>query len=126
MRRSRRTINAGSPISRCQPDRPCRKTSSAPRAKKSTPVLKQFAELLKADATLSFSIECHDNELPSEGDNVRLSQARAEALKEHLVREYKISEEQLSTKGWGETRPLADANTVEARKVNQRVEFIRK
>lgn len=93
---------------------------------KSTPVLKQFAELLKADATLSFSIECHDNELPSEGDNVRLSQARAEALKEHLVREYKISEEQLSTKGWGETRPLADANTVEARKVNQRVEFIRK
>lgn len=93
---------------------------------KSTPVLKQLADLLKADATLSFSIECHDNELESGGDNVRLSQARAEAVKDHLVKEYKISEDQLSTKGWGETRPLADANTVEAIKVNQRVEFIRK
>lgn len=93
---------------------------------RSTPTLKQFADLLRADATLNFSVECHDNELPSESDNVKLSQARAEALKDHLIAQYKIAEQQLSTKGWGETRPLSDANTVEGKKVNQRVEFIRK
>ncbi|MDZ7266318.1 MAG: OmpA family protein [candidate division KSB1 bacterium] len=93
---------------------------------RSTPTLKQLADLLRADATLNISIECHDNELESESDNVKLSQARAEALKDHLIAQYRIPEQQLSTKGWGETRPLSDVNTVESKKVNQRVEFIRK
>jgi outer membrane protein OmpA-like peptidoglycan-associated protein len=92
----------------------------------STPTLKQFAELLQADASLNFSIECHDNELPDGGDNVRLSQARAEALKDLLVESYRIPSDRLTIKGWGETRPLVEAGTVDGIKMNQRVEFIRK
>ncbi len=92
----------------------------------STPTLKQFAELLQADASLSFSIECHDNELPDQSDNVKLSQARAEALKDLLVEEYRIPSDRLSIKGWGETRPIVEAGTVDGNKMNQRVEFIRK
>lgn len=92
----------------------------------STPTLKQFAELLQADASLSFSIECHDNELPEQGDNVKLSQARAEAIKDWLVENYRIPSDRLAIKGWGETRPLVEAGTVDGNKMNQRVEFIRK
>lgn len=92
----------------------------------STPTLKQFAELLQADASLSFSIECHDNELPDQGDNVKLSQARAEALKDWLTENYRIPSDRLAIKGWGETRPLVEAGTVDGNKMNQRVEFIRK
>ncbi len=92
----------------------------------STPTLKQFAELLQADASLSFSIECHDNELPDQGDNVKLSQTRAEALKDWFVENYRIPSDRLAIKGWGETRPLVEAGTVDGNKMNQRVEFIRK
>ena len=92
----------------------------------STPTLKQFAELLQADASLNFSIECHDNELPDQGDNVKLSQTRAEALKDWFVENYRIPSDRLAIKGWGETRPLVEAGTVDGNKMNQRVEFIRK
>lgn len=92
----------------------------------STPTLKQFAELLLADASLSFSIECHDNELPDQGDNVKLSQTRAETLKDWFVENYRIPSDRLAIKGWGETRPLVEAGTVDGNKMNQRVEFIRK
>jgi outer membrane protein OmpA-like peptidoglycan-associated protein len=92
----------------------------------STPALKQLAELLQTDATLSFSIECHDNELEDQGDNARLSEARAEAIKDVLVQEYRISSNRLSIKGWGEGKPLAERDTVEGHKMNRRVEFIRK
>ncbi len=92
----------------------------------STPTLKQFAELLQADASLNFSIECHDNELPDQGDNVKLSQERAEALKDWLVENYRIPSDRLAIKGWGETRPLVEAGTVDGNKMNRRVEFIRK
>lgn len=92
----------------------------------STPVLKQLAELLQADATLRFSIECHDNELDEQGDNARLSEARAEAVKDELVQKYRIPSSRLSSRGWGEGKPLAERDTVAGHKMNQRVEFIRK
>lgn len=92
----------------------------------STPTLKQFAELLQTDASLSFSIECHDNELPNQSDNVKLSQSRAEAVKDWLMETYRIPSDRLAIKGWGETRPLVEAGTVDGNKMNQRVEFIRK
>lgn len=92
----------------------------------STPTLKQLGELMQADASLSFSLECHDNELPDQGDNVKLSQARAEAIKDWLVETYRIPSDRLAIKGWGETRPLVEAGTVDGNKMNQRVEFIRK
>ncbi len=91
-----------------------------------TPSLKQVAELLQADATLSFSIECHDNELEGQSDNARLSEARAEAVKEALIKQYRINSNRLSSRGWGEGKPLAERETVDGHKMNQRVEFIRK
>ena len=92
----------------------------------STPVLKQFAELLQTDATLNFSIECHDNEKEQPGENAKLSEARAEAIKDMLVEQYRINSDRLEIRGWGEGKPLADAATVDGHKMNQRVEFIRK
>jgi len=92
----------------------------------STPTLKQIAELLAADASLSFSIESHDNEFDEQSQNMKLSEERAVAIKDHLMETYRIASNRLSTRGWGETRPLGEPDTVDGRRMNQRVELIRK
>jgi outer membrane protein OmpA-like peptidoglycan-associated protein len=99
------------------------KEETAPRPE-STPTLKALAALLQADLGLNLSIECHTYETDDAGDNARLSQKRAEALKEILVRQYKIDQDRLSTKGWGASRPLRDDETVESLAANPRVEFV--
>ena len=63
----------------------------------------------------------------SDGDdaaNVKLSEDRAEAIKDILVTQFKIDESKLTTEGRGETQPLANNNTPEGKAQNRRVEFI--
>ena len=92
----------------------------------STPTIKELAELLQGDLSLNISIECHDNEKTETNENVKLSQARAEYIKDALVHKFQLPSNRISIKGWGETRPLGEPNTVDGRKMNQRVELIRK
>jgi outer membrane protein OmpA-like peptidoglycan-associated protein len=88
--------------------------------------LKEIATLLQNDLGLKLSIECHANDLPDAGDNMRLSQDRAEIVKESLTSLYKIDRARLSAKGWGAGRPLDDNNTVLGYAINRRVEFVKK
>ena len=81
---------------------------------------------MQADATVSFSIESHDNEMEQQSENARLSEARAEAIKDVLIQQHRINSNRLSSRGWGEGKPLAERETVDGNKMNQRVEFIRK
>ena len=63
----------------------------------------------------------------SDGDdaaNIKLSEDRAEAIKDILVNQFKIDESKLITEGRGETQPLANNNTPEGKAQNRRVEFI--
>lgn len=63
----------------------------------------------------------------SDGDdalNMKLSQQRAEAVKELLVKQYNMDASKLNTEGRGETQPVADNKTAEGKAQNRRVEFI--
>ena len=63
----------------------------------------------------------------SDGDdaaNLKLSEQRAEAVKNILVTEYGIDKSKLTTEGRGETQPLANNNSAEGKAQNRRVEFI--
>lgn len=88
--------------------------------------LKELAALLQNDLSLNLSIECHVYESDNEGNNNRLSQQRAEAIREMLFRYYKSDRDRLRTKGWGTAKPLHDIDTVEGRGANPRVEFVKK
>jgi outer membrane protein OmpA-like peptidoglycan-associated protein len=88
--------------------------------------LKALATLLQNDVALDFSIECHAYDSDDDGDNMRLSQRRAEALREILANEYKIDRDRLRTKGLGASKPLKERDTVEGLAANPRVEFVRK
>jgi outer membrane protein OmpA-like peptidoglycan-associated protein len=88
--------------------------------------LKELSALLQNDLSLNLSIECHVYESEDAGNNSRLSQQRAEAIREILAGYYKIDRNRLRTKGWGSAKPLQENDTVEGRAANHRVEFVKK
>lgn len=85
--------------------------------------LLDVSKVLK-DATSIVKIIGHTD---SDGDditNIKLSQQRADVVKDILVSQYNIDESKLTTEGRGETQPLANNKTSEGKAQNRRVEFI--
>ena len=88
-------------------------------------LLKEVAEEVLANPHIKkISIEGHAS---AEGDtdhNLDLSKRRAKAVMEHLIKVDNIPEAMLTSKGWGESKPIASNDTEEGREDNRRVEFI--
>jgi len=88
--------------------------------------LKELANFLQNDITLNLSIEAHVYEFENDGKNNDLSKQRAEAIVAALTKIYKVDEERLRTRGWGNAKPLKDNDTVDGRAANQRMEFVKR
>jgi OOP family OmpA-OmpF porin len=69
------------------------------------------------------SIEGHTDNVGSDKHNQKLSDKRAAAVRNYLV-EHGVTPDRLVSKGWGESKPLADNDTEAGREQNRRVEFI--
>ena len=79
--------------------------------------------ILNEYSDISVLIQGHTDSQGGEENNLKLSQARADAVKEYLVSKG-IDAARLSTNGLGEAYPVADNNTAAGRAMNRRVEFI--
>jgi outer membrane protein OmpA-like peptidoglycan-associated protein len=79
------------------------------------------ADLLKQDSSVRVVLEGHADFMGSDSYNQKLGMDRAEALRTELVR-LGVSSDRLSTVTFGESRPLVNEETDEARAVNRRVE----
>ncbi|MFH0932966.1 MAG: OmpA family protein, partial [Nitrospirota bacterium] len=62
--------------------------------------------------------------IDSEEYNQALSERRAEAVKNYLVKEEAAEKSKISTVGYGESRPVASNDTEEGRDQNRRVEVL--
>jgi len=87
--------------------------------------LQQLGELMKKDPRLNIRIEDHANDQEDDSDNMRLSQDRAEALKEYLMDTFNLTKDRLQTKGWGSGKPIGPTETPDGWEMNRRVEFIK-
>jgi len=85
-------------------------------------ILKEAATILKDNATLNVSVEGHTDSVGSYQYNLKLSLRRAAAVKAFLVKEG-IPESRLSTRGLGESQPVASNDTDDGRAQNRRVEL---
>ncbi len=97
-------------------------TNSYQLKKESYPELNRLAKFIKANPKLKIEIAGHTDNTGSSQYNLRLSKKRANAIKRYLVSKG-CNPNQLITKGYGETRPIADNSTEEGKKQNRRVEF---
>jgi len=67
-------------------------------------------------------IEGHTDSTGSAAYNQKLSQQRADAVKNRLMEKFDIKESRLIAKGFGESKPIADNKNAGGRELNRRVE----
>jgi outer membrane protein OmpA-like peptidoglycan-associated protein len=88
-------------------------------------VLNQVAKFLKENSSVRMEIDGHTDNSGAAAHNLTLSQQRADAVKAQLV-SMGVDASRLSTKGFGDTKPIADNGTPEGKADNRRVEFVKK
>jgi outer membrane protein OmpA-like peptidoglycan-associated protein len=86
-------------------------------------ILEEVGQALRDYPKLKINIEGHTDSIGSSTYNKKLSQKRAESVKDFLVEREEISSSRLSARGFGEGRPLSDNDSEEGREQNRRVEF---
>jgi outer membrane protein OmpA-like peptidoglycan-associated protein len=85
-------------------------------------ILNDIVKVLKENKTWRIAIEGHTDIRGGHPMNMRLSQARADAVRNYLM-SHGIEAERLTAQGFGPDRPIASNNTNEGRARNRRTEF---
>lgn len=93
--------------------------------RESLPVVEQIIEMLKLANEINLSVEGHTDGDGSNESNLKLSEARAKAVVEAIVKGG-IDKSRLTFAGFGEEKPIANNSTEEGKAKNRRVELIKK
>ncbi len=99
--------------------------NSAKLRPESGPVLKEISDALKNNPSWKIKIDGHTDNVGGDAYNMQLSQRRAEAVKQALIKEYGIGADRMTPEGFGASRPKATNSTIEGRALNRRVELVR-
>jgi outer membrane protein OmpA-like peptidoglycan-associated protein len=91
----------------------------------SAQALGEIAKLLNADPTLKVHVVGHTDNVGDLNANLKLSQDRAEAVLQALVRDHGIAAARLRSYGCGQFAPVASNDTEEGRAKNRRVELVK-
>jgi outer membrane protein OmpA-like peptidoglycan-associated protein len=98
--------------------------SSSRIDRRSEPLLDQIGQALNANPDVGHVlVEGHTDNVGDARFNQRLSEERAQAVREALIRRG-VDGDRLAARGFGETRPLAPNKSPAGRAKNRRVEFI--
>ena len=97
-------------------------TAKAVILPKSYPILNSVAQVLKDYSKIQVEVQGHTDSDGSDTYNRKLSDDRAQSVKEFLI-EAGVEAERLQSKGYGEDVPIAENDTAEGKEKNRRVEF---
>lgn len=97
-------------------------TGKATIQPESAKCLTEVATLLKKNATWKMQVEGHTDNVGAKDANMKLSQARADAVRSWLVTNG-INAARLTAKGFGDTKPKMENTTEDGRAKNRRVDL---
>jgi outer membrane protein OmpA-like peptidoglycan-associated protein len=86
--------------------------------------LNMIVNIMKSNPDVKFEIDGHTDNSGTAQHNLDLSQQRADAVKDQLIK-MGIDVSRLTTKGFGDTKPISDNDTPEGKENNRRVEFVK-
>jgi OOP family OmpA-OmpF porin len=90
----------------------------------SFPILDTVAQVLRDFPDIAIEVQGHTDSRGNDAFNLRLSQQRADAVRQYLINQG-IASSRLTARGYGETMPIESNATTEGRAMNRRVEFVR-
>jgi outer membrane protein OmpA-like peptidoglycan-associated protein len=90
----------------------------------SEPSLSEIAKLLTGTPNLKVFIVGHTDNVGGVDYNMKLSQARADAVVKALTTKYKVNPQSLKAYGVGQLAPVAPNKTEDGRAKNRRVELV--
>ena len=91
--------------------------------RKSFRLLSEVGEAIKDNPTMRISIEGHTDSRGKDSYNQRLSERRANSVREHLVNLVGLEPDRPQSIGFGESKPIASNRSRRGREANRRVEF---
>jgi outer membrane protein OmpA-like peptidoglycan-associated protein len=97
-------------------------TGKADITENSTDDIKKLGVFMQKYPKTTTVIEGHTDNVGSASMNKELSQRRAEAVRDYLIKNYNIDPNRIKAVGYGYERPIADNATAEGRKLNRRIE----
>lgn len=100
-------------------------TNKATIKPESKAALDEIGKLLKSDPGLKLWVVGHTDWVGAIDDNVKLAQARAEAVMKALTTSYGIAAGRLQARGLGPYAPVSSNETDEGRTKNRRVELVK-
>jgi OOP family OmpA-OmpF porin len=84
--------------------------------------LKTVADFLVEFPKAKGVIEGHTDSVGGPEYNRKLSQRRADSVRNYIIKNFGIAAERIGAKGYGLTKPVADNKTAEGRQQNRRIE----
>ena len=78
---------------------------------------------MREQPTLVVVVEGHTDSIGSDAYNMKLSQRRANAVRDYMVKNG-VSGSRIKTEAYGKTRPIASNKTAEGRAQNRRVDIV--
>jgi outer membrane protein OmpA-like peptidoglycan-associated protein len=88
----------------------------------SFPLLDQVVQALSDFPKIRVTIEGHTDNVGGDASNLKLSQSRAEAVRDYLVAKG-VAPDRLQAVGYGLTKPIASNKTTKGKAQNRRTEF---
>jgi len=89
--------------------------------------IKKLADLMKKSPDSRVVIQGHTDNLDkfnNPDNNIKLSQARADSVRQYLIDKFGINAARIKAIGYGPNQPIADNATLEGQKKNRRVEAV--
>lgn len=99
------------------------KSGKAEIKRESWALLDEVAQAMIDHPEIRVDIEGHTDDVGNDKSNLRLSQARADAVKKYLIGRG-VEGARMRAIGYGEDRPIDDNSTPEGQAINRRVEFV--
>jgi OmpA-OmpF porin, OOP family len=84
--------------------------------------LKKLGDFLAEFPNATGTIEGHTDNVGDKASNLKLSQRRADSVRNYIIKNFGIAQERIKAKGYGLTKPIASNKTKEGKAKNRRIE----